>query len=169
MPTKRSRWLVRAIGSLTLLVAALGVDPAPVHASSVTPAALNVPIIFSVSDDNSPEGFLFEGPPIRRLPGEIAFQVSLNVSLCCQNITVQYRTADGTARAPGDYTAKSGTLTFTPGTFARDVVVTMNFNPGPAEPNETFRLELSNPSVPADVSDVGIGTIIDGIERIPGD
>ena len=32
-----------------------------------------------------------------------------------QTVSVNYATADGTARAPGDYTAKNGTLSFAPG------------------------------------------------------
>jgi hypothetical protein len=66
--------------------------------------------------------------------------------------------------APGDYTAKSGTLTFNPGVFTQYVTVTMNLNPGGVEPTETFYLQLSNPNVTADVSDRGVGWILHGIE-----
>ena len=38
-------------------------------------------------------------------------------------VTVEYATADGTATAGSDYTARSGTLTFDPGETAKTVSV----------------------------------------------
>ena len=38
-------------------------------------------------------------------------------------MTVQYATANGTATAGSDYTATSGTLTFTPGQLTQTVTV----------------------------------------------
>ena len=35
-------------------------------------------------------------------------------------VTVDYATSDGTATAPGDYTAATGTVTFAPGDTSRD-------------------------------------------------
>ena len=46
------------------------------------------------------------------------FTVSLSTA-SGQTVTVNYATADGTAAAPGDYTAASGTLTFAPGARPR--------------------------------------------------
>jgi hypothetical protein len=40
-------------------------------------------------------------------------------------VTVEYATQDNTATAPGDYTAKSGTLTFSPGQTTQNVAITI--------------------------------------------
>jgi large repetitive protein len=58
-----------------------------------------------------------------------------------QTVTVNYATADGSAVAPGDYTAASGTLTFTPGQTTRTITVLVNGDITP-EANETFSLGL---------------------------
>jgi Calx-beta domain-containing protein len=71
-------------------------------------------------------------------------------------VTVDYSTFDGSAAAPGDYASASGTLTFTPGQTAKQIVVavkgeTLN------EVNETYTVNLSNPAN-ATISGSGIGT-----------
>jgi hypothetical protein len=54
-----------------------------------------------------------------------AFTVSLSAPSSF-TITVPYATADGTAKALGDYLSASGTLDFVPGTVAQPVSVTVN-------------------------------------------
>src|SRR5207248_2670165 len=60
-------------------------------------------------------------------------------------VTVAYATQDGTATAPGDYAAASGTLTFAPGVTDQTVTIDVA---GDAlfESDEAFQLVLSNPS-----------------------
>ena len=58
-------------------------------------------------------------------------------------VTVDYETADGTATAGEDYTAKRGTVTFTPGRTRRTVEVPV-LRDGKAEGVETMVLRLSN-------------------------
>jgi Calx-beta domain/Putative Ig domain len=58
-----------------------------------------------------------------------------------QTVTVNYATADGSATAPTDYTAASGTLTFTPGQTSRTITVLVNGDTTP-ESNETFSVGL---------------------------
>ena len=58
-------------------------------------------------------------------------------------MSVDYATADGTAIAGSDYTATSGTLTFTPGQTSKPVPVTIT-DDALAEDDETFTLNLSN-------------------------
>jgi uncharacterized repeat protein (TIGR01451 family) len=62
-----------------------------------------------------------------------------------QSVTVHYATGNGSATAPGDYTATSGDLTFNPGqpstTFNVPIV-----NDNLDEPNETINLVLSAPN-----------------------
>jgi hypothetical protein len=77
-----------------------------------------------------------------------------------QVVTVDYATADGTATAPGDYTASAGTLSFPAGTTTRTVSVPV-VGDLVDEPNETFLVRLSNPAG-ALLSDAqATGTILD--------
>jgi Calx-beta domain/Carboxypeptidase regulatory-like domain len=59
-------------------------------------------------------------------------------------VSVAYATSDATATAGSDYTAASGTLTFSPGVTSRTVSVSINGDLTP-EADETFTLNLSNP------------------------
>ena len=165
---------MRRNGLARLLVAAglmagvvLAVAPAA-NAASGNLAAEQV-VTFSVSDGSSYEEYLVRvcadpdlaACQIRRVPGQITFRVTVDISFSDRTTTVHYQTANGSARAPEDYNAVSGTLSFPPGVFSKTVTVRIN-NGGGTEPTETFRLRLSNANVPADVSDAGIGTIRDG-------
>jgi Calx-beta domain len=75
--------------------------------------------------------------------------------------TVDYATASGTAAAPADYVAKSGTLTFGPGVTTQPVSIVVNGD-GLKEAVETFTITLSNPTGGVAVADpVGTGRIYD--------
>ena len=52
----------------------------------------------------------------------LAFPVSLS-GPSSQPVTVRFATADGAARAPDDYVATSGTLTFNPGETTKPIAV----------------------------------------------
>jgi large repetitive protein len=75
--------------------------------------------------------------------------------------TVHYATADGTAVAPGDYTALPDTvLSFLVGETLKTVTVTTTTTGGLNEPDETMYLNLSSPSGGATISDSqGVGTL----------
>ena len=75
--------------------------------------------------------------------------------------TVHYATADGTAVAPGDYTALPDTvLSFASGETSKTVTVTTTTTGGLNEPDETMYLNLSSPSGGATISDSqGVGTL----------
>src|SRR5262249_24472475 len=62
-----------------------------------------------------------------------------------QPVTVNYARADGTATAPSDYTAASGTLTFAPGQRSKTVTILVKGD-RVAESDETFFVNLSNPT-----------------------
>lgn len=83
-----------------------------------------------------------------------------------QTVTVQYTTADGTAVAPADYTATSGTLTFTPGQTVRTIAVPI-VSDADDEPNETFQVQLNNASNAIILIGTAVGTIIDD-DGLPG-
>ncbi|SEN60784.1 hypothetical protein SAMN05192583_3136 [Sphingomonas gellani] len=75
-------------------------------------------------------------------------------------LSVDYATADGTATAGSDYLATSGTLTFAAGQTSATVSVTVTGDTV-AESNETFFLNLSNPTGDARLADAqGQATII---------
>ena len=69
------------------------------------------------------------------------FTVSLSQATT-QPVTVGYATADGTAHAGTDYTAESGTLTFSPGTLSQTITVPI-LPDTTAKPNLTFQVNLS--------------------------
>lgn len=71
-------------------------------------------------------------------------------------VTVDYATADETATAGSDYEATAGTVTFARGQTSVQVALTI-LGDIAVEPDETFRVQLSNP-VGAQVGD-GTGTV----------
>ncbi len=70
--------------------------------------------------------------------------------------SVDYATADGTATAGSDYLAASGTLSFADGVNTQTIAVTINGDTL-FEPDETFLLNLANPTNGAVLTD-GQGT-----------
>ena len=81
------------------------------------------------------------------------------------NITVDYATSNGTASAGSDYTAQSGTLTFTAGETSKTVTVAI-IDDSTEESDETLTLTLSNPSGAEISDDHATGTITDS-EPVP--
>lgn len=121
----------------------------------LTPLAVDPPFI-SVADAPA----VWEGNAGTRTA---TFTVTLSVA-STQTVTVAYTTANGTA-ADSDYTAASGTLTFTPGQLSRTITVQVIGDRLP-EPNETFCVNL-NAATNALISDgQGVGTIADDEPRI---
>jgi len=87
------------------------------------------------------------------------FTVSLSIAVG-HTVSVQYVTADGTAIAGADYTAVSGTLTFPPGTVSQAVSVPV-LGDVSDEDDETFTVNLSNPTGASIADGQGLGTITD--------
>ena len=94
-----------------------------------------------------------EGPPglavadagVQEEPGAtLEFAVTLSRASASE-VTVDYATADGSARAGDDYTATSGTLRFLPGETEKTVSVPVLDDSVDEDP-ETMTLTLSNPS-----------------------
>lgn len=81
------------------------------------------------------------------------------------NVTVNYATANGSATAGSDYTAKSGTLTIPAGQTTGTIAVQVNGDRF-AEPNETFFVNLSSINYGAITDAQGVGTIMDDEPRI---
>jgi len=91
--------------------------------------------------------------------GAASFNVTLDQA-SGQTVTVQFATANGTAVAPGDYTAGTGTVTFAPGDTAETVTVQTN-NDTVVEATETFNVNLSNATNATIADNQGVGTILD--------
>src|SRR5262249_23633657 len=88
------------------------------------------------------------------------FTVSLN-GTGTQSVYVTYSTANGTATAGSDYTARSGTLTFAPGVTSQTVTVPVLADSVYEPTDETFTLNLSSPLYVAIGRGQGVGTIHD--------
>ena len=83
-----------------------------------------------------------------------------------ETVTVDYATSDGSARAGEDYTARSGTLTFSPGETSKTVAVPIVDN-SVEENDETLTLTLSN-ATNAELKDTtATGTIEDEEKAAP--
>ncbi|MFN2576855.1 MAG: Calx-beta domain-containing protein [Pyrinomonadaceae bacterium] len=75
-----------------------------------------------------------------------------------QTVTVDYLTADGSAKSTSDYQSTSGTLTFNPGDSSKTIDVPVNGDLL-VEPDESFTLSLANASANASISSTnGAGT-----------
>ena len=119
---------------VTIRNAVSGGDYGSVRADSVVVTILeNDTSALSTVDGSAPER-----------GGELAFEVTISVAGTA-DVTVDYATSDGTARAGSDYTATSGTLTFPQGSASSQSIRVPVLDDGAdEEEEETFRLTLSN-------------------------
>ena len=118
--------------------------------------------------DGSATGTIYdnEGPSalvvLDATADENAGPMSFSVRLTNANgspVSVSYATVDGSATAGSDYTAESGSLTFTPGQTSKTVSVTLT-NDAVSEDDEAFTFELSNASGVGIVDGQGVGAIV---------
>ena len=116
--------------ALLVLLVALA---APLASATVGPHAFQAESL-SIDDVTITEGDV----------GAVAATFTVTLSdVSPDTVTVDYATADGTAVAPGDYSAAGGTLTFLPGETTQTVTVDVN---GDAldEEEETYTVDLTN-------------------------
>jgi len=73
-------------------------------------------------------------------------------------IAVDYATADGSATAGSDYLAATGTVTFAPNETTQTISITVNGDTQ-VEPDETFFVNLSNPTGATIADSQGVGII----------
>ena len=93
-------------------------------------------------------------------PTEYVFTVDIGTETDIP-VTVQYATGNGSATSPSDYEATSGTLTFLPeGQTTQNITVLVNGDTL-SEANETFLLNLSNPTNATITQGTTTGTIED--------
>jgi hypothetical protein len=105
------------------------------------------PVVLAVADASVLEG----GRGTRQNAVAVTLSQSSNAV-----VTVNYATSNGTALAPSDYTATSGTLTFQPGETSRTISVSIKGD-RKREADETFSVQLSN-AVGATIDD-GVATV----------
>jgi len=103
----------------------------------------------SVSDVSLPEG---NGGPT-----SFIFNVTLS-AVSAKTVTVDYASAPGTSNSGADYQPINSTLTFSPGEISKPVTVIVNGDTDD-EPDETFLVELSNPTNATLSKGQGTGTI----------
>jgi hypothetical protein len=131
------RLTIRSAGQSSTRVSMFGVQTSPPSVS--------------IGDVSAPEGN----------EGTTPFSLAVTLSAPArQAVTVDYSTADGSATAPSDYAAATGTVTFGPGETTKPVVVGVVGDPV-TEPDETFTVTLSNPRNATLAKSSGTGTIVD--------
>ena len=91
--------------------------------------------------------------------GNLSFTVSLSAA-SGQSVTVNYATTQGTASAPADYTATSGSLTLNAGQTSSTATVPITEDTLD-EPNETFTVNLTGATNAIIADGQGTGTIVD--------
>jgi hypothetical protein len=123
---------------------------AALDTSSATATILDDDSTLRISDASQPEGN--SGTSL------MPFTVTLD-NASAVPVSVHFQTVNGSATAPSDYVAASGTFTFAPGVTSRTVNIAIKGDTT-VEPNENFLVTLSSPTngVIADAN--GVGTIV---------
>ncbi len=137
-------------GAPTGFVTATATNTATGDTSEFSNAFRSLPTL-SITDVTAPEGDT--GTAIT------TFTVILSAA-STQTITVDFATANNTAITPGDYNTQTGTLTFTPGQSAKTITVLVQGDLLD-EANETYFVNLSNPTNATIADAQGVGTITD--------
>ena len=132
--------------------------------SGVQNAALSVSeATGTITDDDDAPALSVSAPSAAAVEGtdtSLVFTVTL-APASGREVTVGYATSDGTATAPGDYTAAAdATLTFAPGETSKSVTVPI-VDDDLDEEDETFTVMLSDPSGATVATDAATGTIED--------
>ncbi len=130
----------------------------------VTNAALgeNRNAVVTIGNDDSQPVISFTQIDIQTREGNVG-ETPVNIQLNLSNrsdeeITVSYNTVDGTANAGSDYTRTSGMVTFAPGELTKSITVQVTGDTF-LEPNETFLVELTNPTAASLNSQASTATI----------
>jgi hypothetical protein len=93
--------------------------------------------------------------------GTVNATFSVTLSAPSSNtVTVNWATANGSATAPADYSADSGTVTFNPGETSQQIVVLVQGDTA-SEANETYSVNLSGATNATIADTSGLGTITD--------
>jgi MYXO-CTERM domain-containing protein/uncharacterized repeat protein (TIGR01451 family) len=112
-----------------------------------------------ITDDDAPPALSIADVTVGEGGGPATFTVSLSAP-SGRTVTVAYATVEGSATAPEDFTAASGTLSFAPGVTSRtfDVAIASD---ALDEVDEVFSVDLSGPSNATIADGSGAATITD--------
>jgi hypothetical protein len=109
------------------------------------------------NDDSAPPSFAIDNATVTE-GGNLVFTVTKTGSTT-SSFSVSYATANSSASAGSDYTAASGTLTFTSAETSKPITIS-TINDTTPENDETMRVNLSGATEGATIADSqGIGTI----------
>ncbi len=114
----------------------------PINATLLDPQAQG-----TILDDDAPPTFNFGNPTVTEgSSGTLNLSIAVHLSKeIGRTLSVDYATADGTALAPGDYQAASGTLVVPAGVTSRQSITVAVKGDLTYEQDETFTVTLSNP------------------------
>jgi hypothetical protein len=97
----------------------------------------------TILDDDPPPAVAVADAPPAAEGAQASFAVQLSAP-SGRDVSVSYATADGTAAAPADFTARTGRVTIPAGGTAAAVPIAL-VDDAADEPNETFELRISAP------------------------
>lgn len=122
--------------------------------------------IGTIRDDDTPRRVSISDESTIEQPPPLFFTVSLDAPAVVP-LSVDFTTQDLTATGGFDYTPVFGTLSFAPGETMRAITVSV-MSDFVNEPDETFRVLLSNPQGSVIDDGEGIGTILDDdLDELP--
>jgi hypothetical protein len=113
----------------------------------------------TILDDDPPPVVAVADAPAAAEGAESSFAVRLSAP-SAGDVAVVYATADGTAAAPADYTARTGRVTIPAGATVATVPVSL-LDDSTDEASETFELRISAPAAATLGDAAGVGTILD--------
>ncbi|MEA3207025.1 MAG: hypothetical protein QOE70_82 [Chthoniobacter sp.] len=113
----------------------------------------------TITDNDPTPALSINNVSVNEDAGTITFTVTLDAA-SGQSVSVNYATADGTATAGSDYTARSGTLSFAPGVTSQTVTLLVA-DDILFEQSESFTVALSNAVNASIFAGTGTGTILD--------
>jgi hypothetical protein len=113
----------------------------------------------TISDDDPPPAVNIQDVTVNEDSGTADFLVSLSTA-SGQPVTVKFATGNGSAKAPGDFTAISGVVAFPPGTVDQLVSVPI-VDDSVLELTETFSVKLSKAAGAKLGRKAATGTILD--------
>ena len=99
--------------------------------------------IYTIQDDDTAPTLSIADATAAEAEGNLQLRVTLSEQ-SERRVSANYATSDGSATAPGDYTATSGTLSIEAGQTEGTIWVPI-VHDGVLEPDETLTLTLSNP------------------------
>ena len=131
--------------------------------NAINASILNGTATGTITDDDAAPSLAIDSPSVTESdtgPTTLSFTVTMT-GATGRDVTVDFATADGTALAGQDYTASSGSLTFTEGGAMTQTIDVTLLGDTIDEDDETFTVSLSNATNATIGTGTGTGTILD--------